>query len=70
MQLPLPKSATTVAAVAATLRVGVVVWALLAVAAVFVMTLGTDEAWVLNGLRSVLHPQVEHLSTELIVTSG
>lgn len=70
MLLPLPKPATTAAAVAAALRVGVVAWALLALAAVFVMTLGTDEAWVLNGLRSALHPQVEHLSTELIVTSG
>jgi len=70
MQLSLPKPATTADAVAAALRVGLVVWALLALAAVFVMTLGTDEAWVLNGLRSVLRPQVEHLSTELIVTSG
>ena len=70
MQFALPKPGTTVAAAAAALRVGLLVWALLAVAAVFVMTLGTDEAWVLNGLRSVLHPQVEHLSTELIVTSG
>jgi hypothetical protein len=70
MQLPLPKHATVSAAVAAALRAGLVVWALLAIAAVFVMTLGTDEAWVLNGLRSVLHLQVEHLSTELIVTSG
>ncbi len=70
MLLPLPKPATLSAAVAAALRVGIVVWALLAIAAVFVMTLGTDEAWVLNGLRSVLQPRVEHLSTELIVTSG
>lgn len=70
MQLPFPKSVTAAATVAQALRAGLVVWALLAVAAVFVMTLGTDEAWVLNGLRSVLRPQVEHLSTELIVTSG
>lgn len=46
------------------------VWLLIAVAAVFVMTLGTDEAWVLNGLRSSLGPRVENLTTELIVTNG
>ena len=54
MHLPLPNFATGTATLAAALRTSVVVWALLAVAAVFVMTLGTDEAWVLNGLRSVL----------------
>ena len=70
MHLPLPNFATGTATLAAALRTSVVVWALLAVAAVFVMTLGTDEAWVLNGLRSVLQPQVEHLSTELVVTNG
>jgi hypothetical protein len=42
----------------------------LALAAVFMLSLGTDEAWVLNGLRSLLHPVVPQLSTELIATSG
>jgi hypothetical protein len=51
-------------------KLSITLWALLAVSAVFVMTLGTDEAWVLNGLRSVLHPDVQHLSSELIVTNG
>ena len=70
MYLQLPKPLNAVSAVAAAMKLSVVVWVLLAVAAVFVMTLGTDEAWVLNGLRSSLRPQVDHLTTELIVTSG
>ena len=51
-------------------KLSITVWALLAIAAVFVMTLGTDEAWVLIGLRSLLNPDVQHLSTESIVTNG
>lgn len=35
-----------------------------------VMSLGTDEAWVLNGLRSLLEPRVPDLSTELISSNG
>lgn len=53
-----------------TLKVLIGLWSLLAFAAVFVMTLGTDEAWVLNGLRSMAQPYVAHLSTEPISTSG
>lgn len=70
MHLNLPRlpAANTIAA--DTLKLTMVLWAMLAVAAVFVMTLGTDEAWVLNGLRSVLRPQAPNVSTELIVTSG
>ena len=45
-------------------------WAVLAVAMLFVMSLGTDEAWVLNGLRSTLRPVVPGLTTEIISTSG
>ena len=45
-------------------------WILLSVACVFWITLGIDEAWVLNGLRSILEPHVENLSTEAILTSG
>ena len=68
IQLPSLPAANSIATTA--LKLLIVVWALLAVAAVFVMTLGTDEAWVLNGLRSALQPQVPHLSTEMIATSG
>ncbi|TMH27326.1 MAG: hypothetical protein E6H58_19750 [Betaproteobacteria bacterium] len=68
LQLPSLRAANTIAGSA--LKLLVVLWALLAVAAVFVMTLGTDEAWVLNGLRSVLRPQVPDLSTEVVSTSG
>lgn len=68
LQLPRLSAANSIATTA--LKLTIVLWALLAVGAVFVMTLGTDEAWVLNGLRSALRPQVPHLSTELIATSG
>ncbi len=34
------------------------------------MSLGTDEAWALNGLRSLVRPPVPHLSSELIITNG
>jgi hypothetical protein len=37
---------------------------------VFLTTLGTDEAWVLNGLRSYLRPPVPNLSSEPVVTNG
>ena len=70
MQLRLPTISTSNAIIAGALKLAFSIWVLLAVAALFVMSLGTDEAWVLNGLRSVLHPQVQNLSTELIVTSG
>ena len=55
---------------ASALKVLIGLWSLLAVAAIFVMTLGTDEAWVLNGMRSMLQPYVAHLSTEPVSTSG
>lgn len=42
----------------------------MAFAAVFLMTLGTDEAWVLNGVRSFLRPAIPHLSSEPVPTSG
>jgi hypothetical protein len=32
------------------------VWLAIAIGAVFLTTLGTDEAWVLNGLKSLLLP--------------
>ena len=70
MLLQLPKLSTVGASAAMVLKLSIACWVVLAVACVFVMTLGTDEAWVLNGLRSSLHAPIEHLSTELIVTSG
>jgi hypothetical protein len=45
-------------------------WGLLCLAALVFMTLATDEAWVLIGLRSLLRPVVPDLSSELIATSG
>jgi hypothetical protein len=45
-------------------------WLAVAIASIWLMTLGTDEAWNLNGLRSVLTPNVPNLSSELIETSG
>jgi len=70
MHLKLPKLPAANAIATNALKLMLVLWVMLAVAAVFVMTLGTDEAWVLNGLRSALRPQVPNLSTDLIVTSG
>lgn len=70
MLVQLPKTSTVGTFATSMLKLSVACWVALAVAAVFVMTLGTDEAWVLNGLRSSLHVPVEDLSTELIVTSG
>lgn len=52
------------------LRALVWLWVVEAVACAFVMTLGTDEAWALNGLRSYLRPFVPHLSSEPVYTSG
>jgi hypothetical protein len=46
------------------------IWLVLAVACLFLITSWTDEAWVLNGLRSTLEPSVENLSSEVILTSG
>lgn len=45
-------------------------WLLIAIASLWLMTLGTDEAWNLNGLRSVTEESVPGLSSELIPTSG
>ena len=70
MQIQLPSLSTANVIATGALKLAITVWLLLAVAALFVMSLGTDEAWVLNGLRSSLNPQVDNLSTELIVTSG
>lgn len=68
IRLPDPRSLLATALFAVKAAAGV--WLLIAFAAVFVMTLGIDEAWVLNGLRSSLEPRVENLTTELIVTNG
>ena len=70
MQIQFPSLSTANVIATGALKLAITVWLLLAVAALFVMSLGTDEAWVLNGLRSSLNPQVDNLSTELIVTSG
>lgn len=70
MHLQLPTLPASNAIATTALKLAISIWLLLAVAALFVMTLGTDEAWVLNGLRSALRPAVPNLSTELIVTSG
>jgi hypothetical protein len=40
-------------------------WALAAVACVFLISLGTDEAWVLNGLRSALRRPIADQSSEI-----
>ncbi len=45
-------------------------WLALAVACLFLITLGTDEAWVLNGLRSTLEPVVPGMSGDVMYTSG
>jgi hypothetical protein len=52
------------------LRASVWLWGLMAVGAVFLTTLGNDEAWVLNGLKSYLTPPVPALSSEPVSTSG
>jgi hypothetical protein len=52
------------------LRVSTWLWGLAAFGCVFLTTLATDEAWVLNGLRSYLRPAVQDLSSEPIVTNG
>ena len=70
MNLPLPAHERLAWIASTALRAAILLWMALAVSAVFVMSLGTDEAWVLNGLRSAIHPQLPYLSTELIVTSG
>ena len=46
------------------------IWGTLVIACMFLLTLGTDEAWVLNGLRSCLEPVVADLSSEVIETNG
>ncbi len=45
-------------------------WMLLAVACVFLLSLGTDEAWVLIGLRSFIEEVQPDVSSEPILTSG
>ncbi len=70
IQVPLPSLQRLNTGARLALLVVLALWAALALTAVFMLSLGTDEAWVLNGLRSLLHPIVPHLSTELIVTSG
>jgi hypothetical protein len=52
------------------LQIAVWLWVASAVGAVFLTTLGTDEAWVLSGLRSYLRPPVLDLSTPPVSTSG
>lgn len=52
------------------LHVAIWLWVACAIATVFLMTLGTDEAWVLSGLRSYLRPPVPDLSTPPVPTSG
>jgi hypothetical protein len=46
------------------------VWLIIAIGAVFLTTLGTDEAWVLNGLKSLLRPWTPDVSSETISTNG
>lgn len=46
------------------------VWLIVAIGAVFLTTLGTDEAWVLNGLKSLIMPWAPDVSSEAISTSG
>jgi hypothetical protein len=46
------------------------IWIAMAIAAPFLTTLGADEAWVLNGLKSYLHPAVPYLSSEPIKANG
>ncbi|HUQ38269.1 MAG TPA: hypothetical protein VM144_18010 [Aestuariivirga sp.] len=46
------------------------IWLILAIAMVFLTTLGTDEAWVLNGLKSLLLPWTPDASSEPISTNG
>jgi hypothetical protein len=70
IRVPLPSLQSLNKGANLSLKVLLVLWAALALSTIFVMTLGTDEAWVLNGLRSLLHPNVPNLSSELIVTSG
>ncbi len=48
----------------------VVLWTCLAIACVFLLTLGTDEAWVLNGIRSCQEPPVAYLTSEPNETNG
>lgn len=58
------------AAAAVLLRLATWVWLLLAVACVFFTTLGTDEAWVLSGLKSYLTGLIPHQTAEPVSTSG
>lgn len=53
---------------ALTLLIGI--WLASSVACLSFIAIGTDEAWVLNGLRSSQEPTVPGLSTEVILTSG
>lgn len=46
------------------------VWMIIAIGMVFLTTLGTDEAWVLNGLKSLLLPWTPDASSGPISTNG
>ncbi len=46
------------------------IWLAASIACLSLIAIGTDEAWVLNGLRSSQEPTVQGLSTEVILTSG
>jgi hypothetical protein len=70
IQVPMPSLQRLVGCARVALLAVLALWVVLAFTAVFTLSLGTDEAWVLNGLRSLLHPVVPQLSTELVVTSG
>lgn len=70
MRMSLPPMARLDALAGRLLLLTLGAWLLLALAMLGVMSLGTDEAWVLNGLRSTMQEQVPGLSTSLIVTSG
>jgi hypothetical protein len=70
MQLNLPSTPILGRAASWCLRVLLILWGLMCIAALWIMNLGTDEAWALNGLRSLLRPTVPDLTSELIPTNG
>jgi hypothetical protein len=70
MQFQLMRPATANLVTSTALKIAIGLWFILALAAIFMTTLGTDEAWVLNGLRSTLWPTTPNLTSELIGTNG
>ena len=52
------------------LAAGVAFLGLLCVAAVFLVTLGFDEAWILEGLRQILEPETPDAAVVPVLTSG